>query len=149
MKFRNAIACILILFFLGLPLQAQMVTALSPATGCYVKSGTGTVADTTNHASCSAVPTQMYTIRAVNTSATLAYLRLYNLATDPTCSSATGYVESIPIPASTAGAGLADPSAVPIAYTTGLGYCVTGGSGSTDNTAPPAGVFITIKHRAL
>ena len=83
-------------------------------------------------------------IRAVNTTATLAYLRLYNLTTDPTCSSATGFIESIPIPASATGAGFIDPGPLGVAYTTGIGYCVTGGSGNTDNSAPVAGVFVSI-----
>lgn len=112
-------------------------------TPCYVKAGIGTTNDTTNHANCKNAAGTFYGVRAINTSGTVAYLRMYNLTTDPTCSSSTGFVESIPIPASTTGAGLIDPLST-FSYGTGISYCVTGGGGNTDNTAPPAGVYITI-----
>lgn len=131
----------------GLPVVVVMPSAQSSVafTPCYIKGGTGTLADTTNHANCKATPGNFYGFRAINTSATLAYLKMYDLATDPTCSSATGFIESIPIPASATGAGAIEPSNSPIAYAAGIAYCVTGGSASTDNSAPPAGVFITLK----
>jgi hypothetical protein len=115
------------------------------ALGCYVKAGTGTLADTTNHANCKASAGNLYGVRAVNTSATIAYLRLYNLATDATCTSATGFVESIPIPALATAYALVDTGSVPIGYAVGIAYCVTGAGASTDNSAPPAGVYITLK----
>lgn len=112
-------------------------------TPCYVQGGTGTLNNTTNHANCKATAAIFKGVRAINTTGTLAYVRTYNLATDATCSSATGFVESIPVPASTTGAGVIDVLSN-FAYSTGLAYCVTGGSSSTDNTAPPAGVMITL-----
>jgi hypothetical protein len=121
--------------------------AITAASACYVKSGTGTLNDTTNHANCKASAGNLYGVRAINTSATLAYLKLYNLTTDPTCSSATGFIESIPIPAQATGAGFIDPANLAINYTTGIGYCVTGAGANTDNSAPPAGVYITLKYK--
>lgn len=87
------------------------------------------------------------TISVVNTTATLYYLRMYNLASAPTCSSATGFVHTIPIPASTSGAGIVIPITVPHAYTTGIGYCLTGGGSSTDNTNAATGVYISIWYK--
>lgn len=87
---------------------------------------------------------QVYTISAVNTTATLYFLRMYNLASAPTCSSATGFIETIPIPASTTGAGLVRDVAVGQAYSTGVGFCLTGGGSSTDNTNAATGVYFTI-----
>jgi hypothetical protein len=127
--------------------SAASPTANAASVGCYIKAGVGTLADTTNHANCKNTAGNFYGFRAVNTSATLAYLRMYNLTTDPVCTVATGFVESIPIPASATGAGAIDTSVIPINYPTGIGYCVTGGGGNTDNTAPPAGVYITIKYK--
>ena len=107
-------------------------------------------AASTNATNCKASAAGFIGLRAINVSNTKAYLRTYNLAVDPTCSSATGFVETIPIPADTAGSGGAGviqaPSLTSIltSYGTGFGYCVTGGGGNTDNTAPPAGVYITI-----
>src|SRR5262249_50731084 len=94
-------------------------------TPCYVKSGTGTVNDTSNHANCKSSSGTFKGLRAINTSATLAYVRMYNSSSDPTCSSSTGFVESIPVPASSTGAGIVDVLSV-YTYSTGVSYCVTG-----------------------
>lgn len=78
----------------------------------------------------------------INTTATLYYLRLYNTASAPTCSSATGFIMSIPIPASTTGAGVV--TNIPIggvAFATGYGYCLTASSTSTANDNAAAGLF--------
>ncbi len=77
----------------------------------------------------------------VNTTATLYYLRIYNTASAPTCSSATGFVQSVPIPASTTGAGIVVQLPNSVAFATGLGYCITASSGSTANDNAAAGVF--------
>jgi hypothetical protein len=81
---------------------------------------------------------------AINTTATLYYLRLYNLSAAPTCSSATGFVTTIPIPASTTGAGtLLDFGTFGAAFSTGIAYCLTGGGSSTDNTNAATGVYLS------
>ncbi|WP_372785036.1 hypothetical protein [Phenylobacterium sp.] len=82
---------------------------------------------------------------AINTTPTLYYLRLYNLTAAPTCSSATGFVATIPVPASATGAGtLINLGPFGAAFTTGIAYCITGGGTSTDNTNAAVGVFITL-----
>lgn len=85
----------------------------------------------------------LYALYLVNTTSTIYYLRLYNLSSAPTCSSATGVTHNIPIPANTSGAGIA----VPIgpngeAYSTGIGYCLTGAFADNDNTNAATGVAI-------
>lgn len=117
-----------------------IIATLQP---CYIKSGTGTTNDMTNHANCKASAGTFFGARAINTTGTIAYLRMYNLASDPTCSSATGFVESLPIPANTTGAGFIDIFSA-FAYTTGISYCVTANGANNDNNAPVAGVYITI-----
>jgi hypothetical protein len=78
----------------------------------------------------------------VNTTSTIYYIRFYNLATSPTCSSATGFTFSLAIPASTSGAGFAFSFGTKgIAFGTGLGYCITGGPTSTDNTNAAVGIY--------
>jgi hypothetical protein len=89
----------------------------------------------------------VYGIRFVNTTGTLYYLRMYNLSTTPTCSSATGFVETIPIPASSSGSGIVAFTTAPQAYSTGIGYCFTGGPSSTDNTNAATGVYGSILYR--
>jgi hypothetical protein len=80
---------------------------------------------------------------AINTTATLAYVRFYNLSTTPTCSSSTGWVASIPVPASTTGAGTPlSFGEAGAAFGTGIGWCITGGGANNDNTNAVAGVYL-------
>jgi hypothetical protein len=117
-------------------------TTTDAASGCYLQS-----AASTNATSCKASAGNFYGVRAVNTTATLYYLRLYNLSTSPTCSSATGFIESIPIPASTTGAGIMAVLPIPIGYGTGIAFCFTGGGSSTDNTNAATGVYVTLYYK--
>jgi hypothetical protein len=109
-----------------------------------------TSAASTNATNCKANPGNLYGFRFLNTTTTIYYLRLYNLAAAPTCSSATGFVETVPIPpAGAAGQAGGIVSIEPFgeAYTTGIGFCFTGGSSSTDNTNAATGVFGTILYK--
>jgi hypothetical protein len=111
--------------------------------GCYLVSTA-----TTNATNCKASAGNFFGVRAVNTTSTIYYLRLYNLATAPTCSSATGFIESIPIPHNTGtGGGIVAPELLPTQYTTGIGFCLTGGGSSTDNTAAATGVYLKIGYK--
>jgi hypothetical protein len=74
------------------------------------------------------------------------YVKLYNTASAPTCGSGTPVLRfEIPVNASTAadGAG-SNPviSAVGIAFSAGIGMCVTGGIADADTTTPTASVAI-------
>lgn len=106
-------------------------------------------AASTNATSVKGSAGNMYGYEIYNTTTTIYYLRLYNLATAPTCSSATGFIRSIPIIPGTASSsgGQASNFAIPIAYTTGIAYCLTGGSSSTDNTNAAVGVFGAIRYK--
>lgn len=101
----------------------------------------------TNSTSCKGSAGNMYGFWVVNTTATVYYLRIYNASSAPTCSSATGFIQSVPIPASTSGAGVVVPFAIPAGFSTGIGYCLTGGSSSTDNTNAATGVFGQILYK--
>lgn len=112
------------------------------ASTCYV-----TTAATTNATNCKAGPGSVQFIRGINTTATLYYLRMYNLAAAPTCSSATGFIESIPIPANVAGAGMVSPMPTGQRYSTGIGFCITDSGASTGNGAAATGVYVTILYK--
>jgi hypothetical protein len=102
---------------------------------------------TTNATACNATvttSTRLYGWTFVNTTATIYYLRLYNLAAAPTCSSATGFVRSIPLLATQST--VIDFGALPVIYSAGLGFCLTGGSSSTDNTAAAVGVYGALRY---
>jgi hypothetical protein len=121
--------------------QATFLTAnaYGGADGCDLISTAST-----NATNCKAQAATLYDLSGVNTTATLAYLRIYNLATSPTCSSAVGFVASFPIPASASGAALVRPFVMGRVFTTGIAWCITGGGSSTDNTNAPAGVYVTV-----
>lgn len=107
-------------------------------------------AASTNATSVKGSAGNLYGFELYNTTTVIYYLRLYNLSTAPTCSSATGFIRSIPIvPASAAGqlGGQISNFAVPIGYSTGIAYCITGGSSSTDNTNAAVGVFGAIRYK--
>jgi hypothetical protein len=90
----------------------------------------------------------LYGVEVINTTSTLYYLRLYNLSSSPTCSSATGFIRTIPIPHGTgAGAGIANFYTVGETYGTGIGFCLTGGGSSTDNTNAATGVYLTLFYK--
>lgn len=104
-------------------------------------------AASTNSTNIKASAGNVYNLTLINTTATLYYLRLYNLSSAPTCSSATGYVTTVPVPASATGAGLTVSLGVGMSFTTGIGFCLTGGPTSTDNTNAAVGIygFVTYK----
>jgi len=91
----------------------------------------------------------IYSVVATNNSATINYLRFYNLSSAPTCSSATGFINQIAIPASTSGAGFVIP--IPEggwSYGTGIGICVTSGYSTTDTTnATASAISITVGYK--
>jgi hypothetical protein len=123
--------------------RTPAVTAQTADTPCYINNGVGSIAAVAS-GNCRNHSGRLLGFRMVSTSGTLAFLRLYNLATPPVCSSAVGFQESIPIPANMTGSGIVD-TASNFFYNQGLGYCLTGGGGNNDNTAPPAGVFGVIR----
>ncbi|MBA3578936.1 MAG: hypothetical protein H0W42_03025 [Gemmatimonadaceae bacterium] len=101
----------------------------------------------TNAVNCKNSSGAFYGIWAVNTTATTAYLRRYDAAGAPTCSSATGVKgAAIPIPANTVGP-LVLIFPLPTTHTTGIAFCVTGGGTTTDNTSAVAGIYLGVFYK--
>lgn len=123
-------------------IQSATAYAISAGTDC-----NHITTASTNATNCKGSAGNLYSYEFVNTTATLAYVRLYNLSSSPTCNSATGFIRSIPVPASTTGAGIVRDLPVPVNYGTGIGFCVTGGGSSTDNTNAPAGVYVNLVYK--
>lgn len=124
---------------------AQVPATNGGTTPCYITS-----AASTNATNCKNAAGQLYGFDLVNTTTTIYYLRLYNLSTSPTCSSATGFVRTIPVPpaAATGGAGgITRSIEAGEAYGTGIGFCLTGGGSSTDNTNAATGVYVTLNYK--
>lgn len=104
----------------------------------------------TNSTNCKASAGQIFNVRVIgNAAATVVnYLRLYNLSSAPTCSSATGLVDTIPVPFNAGGAGIVESVPHGVAYGTGIGFCFTGGYGTTDTTNATASAYtVTIFYK--
>lgn len=116
--------------------------------GCTPYHLSGGTAASNNSTNIKSSAGTLCSLTAINTTATVYYLRMYNSAAAPTCSSATGAVHTYPIPASATGAGLTIPlGAFGEAYGTGIGFCVTGGGADTDNTSAATGVYIEASYK--
>lgn len=107
-----------------------------------------TSAASTNSTSVKGSAGNVYGISLINTTTTNYFLRMYNSSSAPTCSSATGFIETIPaLGAAANGGGISRPWTVAQGYTTGIGFCLTGGGSSTDNTNAATGVYVTILYK--
>lgn len=116
----------------------------SGSTVCYLTS-----AASTNATLCKAAGGRLMNIKVFNTTSTVYYLRLYNLAAAPTCSSATGFVETIPIGHNSGNVGgtVFINGAHGEGFDTGIGFCLTGGGSSTDNTNAATGIYLTLDYK--
>lgn len=141
-------------------LDDNSAALLSAATGA-IPAGTnaiGTLTGSTAYGLQSAASTNSTSVKGsagvlkamnlINTTTTIYYLRMYNLASAPTCSSATGFVRTWPIPPA-ASSGLAGGIAANLGaggttFSTGIAFCLTGGPTSTDNTNAATGVFVNL-----
>lgn len=100
-------------------------------------------AASTNSNLIRAQPSVLYSITAINTSVTLYYLKLYDIAVAPTCaSSPVSLTFPVPFGAANAGGGLSVNPAGGWRFFSGVGMCLTGGIADNDNTAAAAGVAI-------
>lgn len=107
----------------------------------------GTAASTNSTAIKAAAVGTLCHITALNTTATVYFLKLYDAAAAPTCSSASGLKHVYPIPASTSVGGLSIPMPLGEAYASGIGFCVTGGGTDTDNSNAATGVYIEASYK--
>jgi hypothetical protein len=129
---------------------AKTIPEPSTASGDAIPACNILSAASTNATNCKGSAGNFYGYEIYNTTTTTYYLRLYNTATAPTCSSATGFIRSIPIvPAGASGqvGGQISNQQYPVNYSTGISYCITGGSSSTDNTNAATGIFGEIRYK--
>ena len=88
------------------------------------------LSNTTNATNVKSTAGQVYTITISNNSTNLAYLKMSNLGTAPTCGT-TAVVQEIMVPASNT---VTYTNPVGDAYATGIAFCVTGAIATTDTT---------------
>lgn len=118
-------------------------TTTAGTSTCYFTS-----AASNNAQFCKASAGNLYEIHVTNTTTTNYFLRLYNATSAPTCSSATGFVETVPALGAAANGGVNGRiNTPPQAFSTGIAFCLTGGGSSTDNTNAATGVYITLLYK--
>ncbi len=123
---------------------ATVAPIASAAQGCLPYHLSGGTAVSTNSTSLTNAAAVLCDLTIVNTTTTIYFLKLYDSASAPTCSSATGLKHVYPIPfgATNAGGGLVRSLSFGEHYASGIGFCVTGGGGDTDNSNAATGVYI-------
>lgn len=125
--------------------SASTATTTAGLSTCYTAS-----AASTNSTNCKGSAGNIYAIHLTNTTTTTYYLRLYNSSSAPTCSSSTGFIETVPAlgaPSASANGGINGREGWPQAFSTGISFCFTGGGSSTDNTNAATGTTITILYK--
>lgn len=122
---------------------AATATTTAGTSTCYFTS-----AASNNAQFCKASAGNLYEIHVTNTTSTNYFLRLYNATSAPTCSSATGFVETVPALGAAANGGVNGRiNTPPQAFSTGIAFCLTGGGSSTDNSNAATGVYITLLYK--
>lgn len=101
------------------------------------------VANSNNSTSVKGSAGQVYSGQVFNNGAVIAYLKLYNKATAPTCGTDTP-VKVIQIPASAASSGSGAVFQIPVgsAFSLGIGICVVTGIADNDNTSVAATTYV-------
>lgn len=130
---------ILVALLLGLASLQVEAQSVPPCTFYHLANGS---AASTNSTTIKPFDATLCHLTAINTTATLYYLKLYNSSAAPTCSSATGLTHVYPIPASATGAGFTIAHPFGERYPNGIGFCLTGGGTDTDNSNAATGVYI-------
>lgn len=92
---------------------------------------------------------QINEFTVLSTAATVAYIRIYDVAVAPTCTSATGMIAYYPIPS--VGASGVSGFTLPLGpngkvVVNGIGICLTGAAGTTDNTNAPTGIALNVTY---
>jgi len=138
-KIRAAIlACGSILFA---DVGMAQVLVVQPSIGCTPGKHLSTAS--TNAKSIKGSTGTLCKLVVINTTATIYYLKFYDVATAPACNSVEP-VAVYAVPAATGGAGIAIPLG-PFGefYAYGIGLCLTGGIADNDNSSAAAGVTIS------
>ena len=88
---------------------------------------------------------QIATFLAINTTATIYYLKFYDISVAPTCGT-TAVKLTIPIPAtaSSNGAGFVVSLPQAVSFLNGIGMCLTGGIADNDDSSAATGIAVDV-----
>ncbi len=132
----------------SIPAGSNLIGATSPAAATTGGASMSHLlsAASTNSTSVKGSAGTLYAISAINTTATVYYLKFYDKASAPTCNSDT-VLMTLPVPSSTSGAGLILAPAVGFSFSAGIGLCLTGAAADNDNTNAATGVTISLGYK--
>ena len=114
--------------------------SLNPQTANGLSVSSTILATGTNATAVKASAGQLYSAVVTNNSATIGYLKIYNLTT-ATAGSNTPVIR-IMVPGNSSGAGVVFAEDIGIAFSTGISYAFTGGIADSDTTSVTANVYI-------
>lgn len=133
-----------LLTLLTLPAAAQMT---QPVGGPSNGAGPGVYLSAANDNSTlvAAGKHNLYQITAINTTATIYYLKFYDKATAPTCGTDTPVlVLPVPFGQSSAGGGFTMPMPVGARFLQGVGFCLVAGIANNNDDNAATGIAINI-----
>jgi len=115
---------------------------VAPSTQGDTLSSSAILANSTNSTLVKNAPGTLFEISVYNNSSTIAYLKLYNSASAPTCGSGTPVARYLIPGAASGGAGSNVNISVGKEFTTGISYCVTTGIADADTAAVAATTYL-------
>ncbi len=92
-------------------------------------------------------PGTVYDLTIIQTTTTLGDFRFYDSASAPTCSSATGVVNNLPVQSNAISPGLHLNYPAGKLFANGISFCYTGAIADNDNTNAATGVQIQIDYK--
>ncbi len=117
--------------------KQKVLANLTPVTSGGLSISRTIAGASTNSTSVKASAGQVYGWYISNVNASARFVKFYNSASAPTCGSGTP-VMTLVIPGNTSGAGTNVDFGSGLAFSTGIGFCVTGAVADNDTTAVSA-----------
>lgn len=121
--------------------QAAAPVQLVPRVNSGLSISSAISAASDNATSVKASAGQVYHIDVFNNSTNIAYLKLYNKATAPTCGTDTPVARYL-IPANASGTGAVIEISNGLSFSTGIGYCLVTGIADNDDTGVSANAYL-------
>jgi hypothetical protein len=142
-------AALIAAIFVAVPALPQTPVVIQAGTsgGCTAYHLAGGTTASTNSNLIKAGAGTLCDLVVTNTTAVIYYVRLYDLAVAPTCSSATGVKHVFPIQIAANDGLLVRPIPLGESYAAGIGFCVTAAGTDTDNTNAATGVYVEASYK--
>jgi hypothetical protein len=139
----NNIGDVDVLSLPALPAGTNEIGTVIPSTaGLGLSNYSLIAANTTNATSVKAAAGSLYELSVYNNSSTIAYLKLYDSASAPTCGSGTPVARYLIPGASTGGAGSNVNIGVGKSFASGIAFCITTGIADADTGAVAASAYL-------